>query len=88
MNLHEFATSTLHALARMEDLQLSFPTGLRVFCRMDIGVIRGPDKKFHYWVNEIDRTPNASLFSCGAGTWGETTAMDFAKTFRDYVCPR
>jgi hypothetical protein len=75
--LLEFAQTTLRGLIKAEEIQLGCATGLRLFCRMDIGVIKLHDGRFEYWVNEVDRTPNASLFACGVHPWGETLAKDF-----------
>lgn len=75
--LLEFAQATLRGLVRAEEIQLQCKTGLRLFCRMDIGVLKLEDGRFEYWVNEVDRTPNASLFACGVSPWGETLARDF-----------
>jgi hypothetical protein len=79
MELLRFAETTLQGLVCAEERQLQCKTGLRLFCRMDIGVIKLEDGRFEYWVNEVDRTPNASLFACGVSPWGETLARDFGE---------
>jgi hypothetical protein len=84
--LEDFAVKTLMALVMVEERQLRFATGLRLFCRMDVGVLRTPDG-LGYWVNEIDRTQNASLFACGVTDWALTLAKDFAQQVPEYVHP-
>lgn len=75
--LIKFAETTLHHLIDLEETQMRRKSGLRVFCRLDIGVIRLNDGSFDYWVNEVDRTSNASLFACGAIAGAETMAIEF-----------
>jgi hypothetical protein len=85
----EFAYNTANELVSLEQTQLGFPSGLNLFFRMDIGVMRLPRLEdgytFQYWVNEVDRTPNASLFACGVSTWAETLSKDFADSIVEYV---
>jgi hypothetical protein len=80
-----FATTTLRHLAKLEEKALREKSGLRLFCRMDLGVIQYAEHKFHYWVNEVDRTPNATLFACGATHWTQTLARAFAKALPEFV---
>jgi hypothetical protein len=66
LNLHK----QCWGLVKAEEIQLQCTTGLRLFCPMDIRVIKLHDEHFEYWVNEVDRTSNASLFACGVLPWG------------------
>ena len=59
----DFVQTTYKALVWLEALPLSAKTSICIFCRMDIGVMRGEDGRAHYFVNEVERTPTASLWS-------------------------
>ena len=80
-----FATETLECLISHEHKILQRSTGLQLFCHMDIGVIQLPNGRLEYWVNEIDHTPNASLFACNALNWTETLAIEFAMFLPKYL---
>lgn len=69
----------------MERKHLNKASGLELFCRLDIGVLRAQDGELMYWVSEVDRTPNATLFACDALNWTESLALQFAETLPQYI---
>ena len=60
---HDYVRKTYEGLVRLEALPLSAKTSICVFCRFDIGIILGKNGVAHYFVNEVERTPTASLWS-------------------------
>lgn len=64
--LDEFVVGTVKELLRIEERGnrgMERMSGLRVFCRVDISVFQVESGEWEYYVNEIDRTHNASLFA-------------------------
>ncbi|KAF8870295.1 hypothetical protein BD779DRAFT_1479055 [Infundibulicybe gibba] len=65
--LDHFVMWTVERLLKIEERGnegIERMSGLRVFCRMDISVFQ-QSGEWWYYVNEIDRTHNASLFARG-----------------------
>ncbi|KAF8870256.1 hypothetical protein BD779DRAFT_1479087 [Infundibulicybe gibba] len=60
--LDEFVLQAVRELALLEEAQ-SGTSGLRIFCRMDVSVYQSEEGWWMYYVNEVDRTHNASLFA-------------------------
>jgi hypothetical protein len=83
--LDSFATTTLNQLVRAERNNLGRSTGLELFCRLDVGVIRDSHGELMYWVSEVDRTQNASLFACDALHWTAVLAEEFAEFLPRYL---
>jgi hypothetical protein len=48
-------------LYQMESQVIGGRSTICTFCRFDIGLVF--DTKFHYFVNEVERTPTTSLWS-------------------------
>ena len=59
-----FVKKTYRALAVTEGNVFGGTTSIRVFCRMDIGLMVDPQThKLSYFVNEVERTLTTSLWS-------------------------
>lgn len=86
--LHKFVLDTLAGLIKLEERQNRLQSGLRLFCRIDVAVLKNADGDYVYWVNEVDRTPNASLFACQATMHAELLAKTFVATLEKLYKPR
>jgi hypothetical protein len=78
----DFVKSTFHALYRIESQLISGKPSIGLFCRMDIGILWNDETlQINYFVNEIERTPNCTLWanqgSTPIGTFGTTLADMF-----------
>ena len=58
---------------------------LEVFCRMDVGVIFDAAGRAHYFVNEVERTNTASLWTGIQKKMNLTTAYDFQAALSKWV---
>ena len=59
----EFVKKTYNELYRIEMMQLGGRSSICVFCRLDIGLLGDDFHSAYYFVNEVERTPTASLWS-------------------------
>jgi hypothetical protein len=61
--LYDFANATLLELIKMDKRKSGAFSSINLFCRMDIGVIAKENGELDYFVNEIERGPNAALWT-------------------------
>jgi hypothetical protein len=55
--------STVKGLIHLENARRGDESSsLQVFCRVDVGVLKGPDNQFHYYVNEVERSLTVGLY--------------------------
>jgi hypothetical protein len=80
-----FAQSTYMGLIASEERELRCKSGLRLFGRLDIGVIEYALHEFHYWVNELDRTQNATLWACAATNKACVLAATIAAALPSFI---
>ena len=80
-----FAQSTYTSLIAFEERELRCKSGLRLFGRLDIGLIEYEQHKFQYWVNELDRTQNATLWACAGTNKARVLAATFAAALLSYI---
>jgi hypothetical protein len=59
-----FAKTVYEALYRIESRSINARSSLSIFCRLDIGLIAN-QSEINYFVNEVERTATASLWSNG-----------------------
>lgn len=64
IDLVEFATSTFRALVLQEEalLEQRGRSDLRVFCCLDISVLKDSQGDLHYFTNEVSNTLRSNLF--------------------------
>jgi hypothetical protein len=67
-----FAQSTYMGLIASEERELHCKSGLRLFGR-------------HYWVNELDRTQNATLWACAATNKACVLAATIAAALPSFI---
>ena len=87
----DFVVKTYRELYKLESRQICGKSSISVFCRFDIGLIQD-GRNVHYFVNEVERTQTASLWTnplktgsapiCRIGLFGST----FANTFYKWLC--
>jgi len=78
----KFVMDTYNGLYKLESRMLSGKSSICVFCRLDIGLIQGGNNSFHYFVNEVERTQTASLWSNLTGISPKRSHIDlFGSTF-------
>jgi hypothetical protein len=64
LELQTFARTNLMELSRMEKRRTGAPsTSMDIFCRIDIGIMQTEDGRVNYFVNEVERGPNVSLWA-------------------------
>lgn len=80
-----FASATLNALIQAEERELRSKSGLRLFCRLDVGLLEYEPHTFHYWACELDRTQNASLWACGVTHKATSMASTFSASISDWL---
>ena len=57
-----FCTQTLNGLIDLEESRTGQPSDLRIFCRMDVSVIRHQSGRFRYFVSEVERSQTVALY--------------------------
>jgi hypothetical protein len=91
-----FASTIYEDLYRIESRILSARSALSIFCRIDIGlIVNTSNGKLNYFVNEVERTATASLWSDRGdghggnpiGTVGTTFAASLYRWLRDVCDP-
>ena len=72
----KYASHTLQGLIEVEEQRTKRPSSLRVWCRMDISVMKGPDGKYQYFVSEVERSQTVGLYrgSCSVEAFGAVTS--------------
>lgn len=93
----DFAQTTFDSLYAIESRTLNAKTSLSLFARLDIGLIMNEDtKRFEYFVNEVERTATASLWTNNSrqsqtespiGTFGSTFAEMLYNWIKEIKCP-
>lgn len=88
----DFVLKTYRELYKLESRQICGKPSISVFCRFDIGLIQD-GHKVQYFVNEVERTQTASLWTnllkTGAGAksriglFGSTFANTFYKWLQE-----
>jgi hypothetical protein len=58
-----FVMQTYEELYAMEARKMSGKPSICIFCRLDIGILIDSEEQAHYFVNEVERTQTASLWS-------------------------
>ena len=81
----EFVTQVLARLINFESTKMASPSTLEVFCRMDVGLIFGETGRAFYFVNEIERTNTASLWTTLRSKPEQTIANDFQLALSRWV---
>jgi len=91
----QFAMKTYKELYEIESKLLMATSSICVFCRLDIGLIT-KDGQVNYFVNEVERTQTASLWSNSAkagskrskvGLFGSTFSESFYKWLSSIIQP-
>lgn len=78
-----FATKSLQALINQEEHVGDVKSDLRLFCRMDIGVLKNSESQYNYFINGLSRKLNTTMFI----TDGNTQLVDRGKVIcREFVC--
>ena len=62
-----FAEATFKGVIEEEENTLQSRSSLRLFGRLDIGLVEYEPHKLNYWANELDRTQNAALWAREVG---------------------
>lgn len=58
-----FVERTVKGVMDLENARRKdYSSSLQVFCRVDVGVLKGPDNCFHYYVNELERSLTVGLY--------------------------
>jgi hypothetical protein len=86
--LYKFVLDTLAQLIQLEEQQMGSKTGLRMFCRLDIGVFQHEEKGYVYWVNEVHRTSNSTLFSSANPASWQILGTSFAAAIHHLYCKK
>jgi hypothetical protein len=60
-----FANKSLQALIDEEEKVGNLKSDLRLFCRMDIGVLKNSGSQYNYFINRLSRTQNTVMFMTG-----------------------
>lgn len=81
----DFVTAVLERLSELESKQTGRPSSLKVFCRIDVSVILGQDNRASYFVNEVERTNTASLWSALHKKPNTTMVNDFHMALARWV---
>lgn len=77
-----FATRSLQALINREEQVGDVKSDLRLFCRMDIGVLKNSESQYNYFINGLSRTLNTTMFMTG----GNAQLVDRGKVIcREFV---
>jgi hypothetical protein len=92
---YAFVKTTFDALYQIENRLIGGKSSIGIFCRMDIGVTKTKEGCVNYIVNEVERTPNASLWyqtkkvvnQVKIGTLGSTIARAFHVWLMDMAYP-
>lgn len=66
---YDFVIQTYQKLYDLETRQLCAKSSISIFCRFDIGLIE-KENKVYYFVNEVERTQTASLWTNSLKTTG------------------
>jgi hypothetical protein len=61
--LYQFVKATIRSLVKQEYSLFHTIPSLKQFCRVDVGLIKSGDGTMNYFVNEIERGINVSLWS-------------------------
>jgi hypothetical protein len=62
-NFNDFVERTVEGVMKLENARRNDESSsLQVFCRVDVGVLKGPDGLFHYYVNELERSLTVGLY--------------------------
>jgi hypothetical protein len=91
-----FVNTTFKALYRTENQLIGGKSSIGIFCRIDIGLMKTKGGGVDYIVNEVERTPNASLWyhtkksinQVKIGMLGSTIARAFHGWLLDMVNPQ
>ena len=88
--LIQFASTTFRHLVLEEEslLKQKGNSDLRVFCRLDISVIRDEKGDLHYFSNEISNTLRCNLFLAFLDEARNVMASDIAVALRTWVAMR
>jgi hypothetical protein len=82
----DFVTATYSELAKSEAREVGGKSSIAVFCRMDIGIIFDESGQACYFVNEVERSLNTSLWSQCDGMPLLTLATTFGHAFHRWLC--
>jgi hypothetical protein len=78
---YDFVRKTYRGLYHLESRSLAAKTSISLFCWLDIGLIV-VDGKVNYFINEVERTQTASLWSNSAQKFRSHTHINLlADTF-------
>ena len=69
----------VNRLAALEERYYGEKSSLRTLCRIDVGLMRVKKTQLHWFVNEVQRGPNTTLF----GRAGEELFISLANRFSD-----
>jgi len=59
--LAQFVKDQVVKIIEMEEARLKCQSSLRVFARMDVGLMADEEGRPHYFVNEVTRAPHYGL---------------------------
>lgn len=84
---NEFKRFVMEVFDRLKQKEVDETSAatLDIFCRMDISLIFDGDKRAHYFVNEVERTNTASLWTTLKKTGNVTMANDFSLALADWT---
>jgi hypothetical protein len=85
-----FVTQTYYGLIHLEEKILEKPqlSDLRVFCRMDVGVMKDEKNQYGYFVNQVEASHGTSLFLNYIGGRASGVSTDIAVALRTMVADR
>jgi len=92
-----FIQDTYESLYKIETTRLGTRSSICVFCRFDVGILIDEIGIVHYFINEVERTQTASLWTNTSksndrwnsiGTLGSTFAYVFHKYLSDLLDPQ
>ena len=86
----DFVKTTYNELYKIETNILGGRSSICLFCRFDIGLLFDDFHSAYYFVNEVERTPTASLWSNTSGNSRnhsliESLGLSFGYVFYDYL---
>lgn len=59
----DFVENTVAGIIKLENMKRQDESSsLQVFCRVDVGVMKGPNGRFCYYVNELERSLTVGLY--------------------------
>ena len=81
----DFVMEVFKRLCSMESSFTGIPSTLNVFCHIDVSLIFDENRKANYFVNEVERTNTASLWTSLRKQSNMTMTNDFQSALYGWV---